>query len=119
VDPVSVYWSDCRCILAVGLGVAIGAGIAFGPAFGLAFGFTAGLTAGLGPAMQLTMSQLAWWLRGRRVLFLPLLQTALDRQVLRQAGAVYQFRHAALQDVLKTQWTTPGQGALSVPRSRN
>jgi hypothetical protein len=29
-------------------------------------------------------------------------QTALDRQVLRQAGAVYQFRHAALQGLLAT-----------------
>ncbi|HET9654969.1 MAG TPA: hypothetical protein VFP72_06430 [Kineosporiaceae bacterium] len=27
-----------------------------------------------------------------------LLQTALDRQVLRQAGVVYQFRHAGLED---------------------
>jgi hypothetical protein len=34
--------------------------------------------------------------------FLPLLETALDRQVLRQAGTVYQFRHAALQDLLAT-----------------
>jgi hypothetical protein len=31
---------------------------------------------------------------------MPLLQVASDRQVLRQAGAVYQFRHAALQDLL-------------------
>jgi hypothetical protein len=33
-----------------------------------------------------------------RAHFLHLLEDALDRQVLRQAGAVYQFRHAALQD---------------------
>jgi hypothetical protein len=32
-----------------------------------------------------------------------LLQTALHKQVLRQAGAVYQFRHAALQDHLATR----------------
>jgi hypothetical protein len=31
---------------------------------------------------------------------MPLLQTAAQRQILRQAGAVYQFRHAALQDLL-------------------
>jgi hypothetical protein len=31
---------------------------------------------------------------------MPLLETALDRQVLRQVGAIYQFRHAALQDLL-------------------
>ena len=46
------------------------------------------------------MAQVIWRLTGRPVRFLPLLQTALDRQVLRQAGAVYQFRHAALQDLL-------------------
>jgi hypothetical protein len=39
-------------------------------------------------------------LRRRRVRFLPLLEDALRRQVLRQAGAVYQFRHAELQDRL-------------------
>jgi hypothetical protein len=37
---------------------------------------------------------------GRRVRFVPLLEDALRRQVLRQAGAVYQFRHAELQDRL-------------------
>jgi hypothetical protein len=35
-----------------------------------------------------------------------LLHTSLDRQVLRQAGAVYQFRHAALQDLLAAQAST-------------
>ena len=46
------------------------------------------------------MVELVWRLRGQRVRFVSLLQTALDRQVLRQAGAVYQFRHAALHDLL-------------------
>jgi hypothetical protein len=37
--------------------------------------------------------------RGRWHL-LPLLQDACDRQILRRAGTVYQFRHATLQDRL-------------------
>jgi hypothetical protein len=35
--------------------------------------------------------------RRNRIDFLGLLEDAFDRQVLRQAGAAYQFRHAALQ----------------------
>src|SRR5262249_62072729 len=83
-----------------------------GLAAGLTFRPTAGLTVGLaivlpgGPAVQLAVVQVSWALRGRRVRFLPLLQTALKRQVLRQAGAVYQFRHAALQDLLAAQGIT-------------
>jgi hypothetical protein len=59
-------------------------------------------------------------LRGRRVRFLPLLQTALDRQVLRQAGAVYQFRHAALQDLLARPEgaTGPGPAPRVAPTAR-
>ena len=49
---------------------------------------------------QLTAAEMTWGLRGQRVRFLPLLQTALQQQVLRQVGSVYQFRHAALQDLL-------------------
>ena len=37
--------------------------------------------------------------------FLLLLEEALGRQVLRQAGAVYQFRHAVLQDRLARMFT--------------
>ena len=39
----------------------------------------------------------------RRVRFMQLLETGVARQVLRQAGAVYQFRHADLQDRLAEQ----------------
>jgi len=61
--------------------------------------------------------EVMWALRGRRVRFVPLLQTALDRQVLRQAGAVYQFRHAALQDLLARPEGSPNlQRALSTDR---
>jgi hypothetical protein len=43
-----------------------------------------------------------WSLDGRRAHFMSLLEDALAKQVLRQAGAVYQFRHAQLQDLLSS-----------------
>lgn len=46
--------------------------------------------------------------------FLPLLETALERQVLRQAGAVHQFRHAERQDRLATLYRS-GHLALTPP----
>src|SRR5262249_21963769 len=61
--------------------------------------FTGGPTE---PFLQLVMTELIWKLRLQRVRFIPLLETAVDRQVLRRAGAVYQFRHAALQDLIAT-----------------
>jgi hypothetical protein len=57
--------------------------------------FTAWLGAGQVPLIHLAQLVLV---PGRgRVSFRRLLDEASDRQVLRQAGAVYQFRHAALQ----------------------
>jgi hypothetical protein len=55
-------------------------------------------------ASSLRFTQIALRLKGRRVRFMPLLETALERQVLRQAGAVYQFRHADLQDRLAERY---------------
>jgi hypothetical protein len=49
----------------------------------------------------------------RRARFIRLLEDATDRQVLRQAGAVYQFRHAELQDHLDRQTTTNAAPARS------
>jgi len=49
--------------------------------------------------LGLTQVVFALRLRGR-VRFMRVCEDALDRQVLRQAGAVYQFRHAELQDHL-------------------
>jgi hypothetical protein len=69
---------------------------------GLASGLVSGFRAGAAPSLLFT--ELALWPRGRRVRFMPLLETALARQVLRQAGAVYQFRHADLQDRLADQY---------------
>ena len=81
-------------------------GLALGSAFGLALGLVNGLVGGFraGAASSLLFTELALWLRGRRLRFMPLLESALDRQVLRQAGAVYQFRHADLQDRLADRY---------------
>ena len=62
--------------------------------FGLGFGF------GDAAVAELFLAEVVLAAGGRRVRFMRLLQTASDRQVLRQAGAVYQFRHADLQDRL-------------------
>jgi hypothetical protein len=81
-------------------------GLATGLALGLTLGLVSGLVSGLraGAAPLLLFTELALWLRGRRVRFMPFLERALDRQVLRQAGAVYQFRHADLQERLAEQY---------------
>jgi len=64
-------------------------------AFGLAFG----LTSGSMPTVSFTELVLATTGAGR-VKFMRVLEDAHHRQVLRQAGAVYQFRHAELQNHL-------------------
>jgi hypothetical protein len=120
-SALEVYRTDLRCTLAVGLvaGLPSGlAGLVFGlPGLisgsakaevglaGLMLGLAVGFVGGLGPALRLTVVEVLWGLRLRRVRFMPLLQAALHRQVLRQAGAVYQFRHAALQDLLAADAT--------------
>jgi uncharacterized membrane protein YphA (DoxX/SURF4 family) len=62
---------------------------------GLVTWFIAWLGAGQVPLINLT--QLILWPRHGYVSFERLLKEALDHQLLRQAGAVYQFRHAAFQ----------------------
>lgn len=133
--PAETYRADLRRTIAVGLtlgltfGLAVGltVGLAVGLTFGLTFGFVGGLTFGLlgltfglaaasGPALELAKAELVLRLRGQRVRFMPLLETALERQVLRQAGAVYQFRHAALQDLLAEASPTDSAVQAAVPR---
>ncbi len=83
------------------------------PLFGLAFGLVGGVGGAVGFALALT----AWgqWVVFARV-WLPLtgrlpfavhafLDDAYRRGVLRRAGAVYQFRHARLQDHLANRCT--------------
>ena len=75
--------------------------IMIGIGIGLVLVVGKALALGLGPAAKLKIAEASLLLRGHgRIRFMPLLETALQRQVLRQAGAVYQFRHAALQDHL-------------------
>ncbi|KUL43842.1 hypothetical protein ADL22_13260 [Streptomyces sp. NRRL F-4489] len=82
-----------------------------------------GLISGLGGALGYTFSLTSWgqWTVFAR-LWLPLtgrlpwsvltfLEDAYHRGVLRQAGAVYQFRHARLQHHLARAYRTPAGGA--------
>ncbi|MFY1668998.1 NACHT domain-containing protein [Plantactinospora sp. WMMB334] len=71
------------------------------PVFVTTFAITA-----KGPSRTLAVAEIILALRGRRVKFMTLLQKAHDRQVLRQAGPVYQFRHALLQEMLKREGAT-------------
>jgi hypothetical protein len=81
-------------------------GLEHGLLVGLPVGFVVGLVVGLsgGASSSLLFTEIALWLRGQWVRFMPLIESALDRQVLRQAGAVYQFRHADLQDRLAERY---------------
>ena len=85
--------------LVSGLAVGLAFGLAFGLAVGLAVGLAGGLTKGSVPKVGLTEYVLAVTGAGR-VKFMKVLEDAHRRQVLRQAGAVYQFRHADLQEHL-------------------
>jgi len=114
-SPATTYRTDLSSGLIAGLTAGLAGGLAVGLAsgleFGASFGFETAVVIGLSaelangflsaqvPLVKLTELVLACQGSGR-VHFLNLLEGTLDRQVLRQAGAVYQFRHAALQDRL-------------------
>jgi hypothetical protein len=99
--------------LAAGLAFVLGFGhdfvLAFGRAFGLALGLAFGLAGGL---MFVLMSSVWWrfemarvWWCGHRWLpwhTMAFLSDAHRRGILRQAGGVWQFRHALLRDRLAT-----------------
>jgi hypothetical protein len=130
-SPIEVYRSDWRHTVVRGLTSAIIGGVLIGFLTGLTRGLMSGLVVGIvgglnvglpiglatkfGPAAQLNTMELVWALRGRRVRFLPLLQDALDKQVLRQVGAIYQFRHAALQDLLANLDGHPAEPSDGAP----
>lgn len=94
------------------LGYAVMVGVLHGPRLGFAYGLSYGLVLGLAGSLG-AASLTAWgvwmvfgrvWLpaNGRLPWKLPeFLEDAYRRGVLRRAGAVYQFRHAHLQDHLK------------------
>ena len=111
-NPSEIYRRDLQCAAVIVSGLCVGGGLVGGLVFGthgelmgglvggFGLGLAIGLGSGFGPVIKLAWTERIWTLGGSTVRFIPLLQTALDRQVLRQAGAVYQFRHAALQDLL-------------------
>ena len=95
--------------LVCAVGFAVMAGFLHGPSYGSLVGLAYGLVLGFGVGLGVTLGLTAWgqWLALARV-WLPLhrrlpwaliafLDDACRRGVLRQAGAVYQFRHARLQ----------------------
>jgi hypothetical protein len=95
-------------MLAGGLVFGLAGGLVFGLVFGLAGGLTTGLAGGLVYGPGLSMRRTAWpsymftrgWLALHRQLPGPLMSFLADAHkqgVLRQAGAVYQFRHIELQ----------------------
>jgi hypothetical protein len=130
-SPLEVYRRDFRRTIVF----ALAAGIFFGllaSVWGLVYALDEGLKSGLvgsvflgilggilgsilgvlgfgfGTAAELLLMERLGVLRDSPARFMSLLQVAHDRQVLRQVGAVYQFRHAALQDLLASSTATHG-----------
>jgi hypothetical protein len=97
-DPVAQAFSGPTAGLIAGLG--------FGLAAGAAALLISWVMSGRIPLLKLTELLLIPRHRSR-VKFIPLLEDASGRQVLRQAGAVYQFRHAALQSRLAAMYHQP------------
>ncbi|MER7177909.1 NACHT domain-containing protein [Streptomyces hyaluromycini] len=123
--------------LVFGLGAGFAQGTVDGPAWGSLVGLGFGLEAAFGGGLAYGLSFTTWgqWVALVRI-WLPLtgqlpwrliafLDDACERNVLRQAGAVYQFRHAQLQDHLTQVFLTgrdgrdrrPVDSAESMPRS--
>jgi hypothetical protein len=121
VTPADSYHTSLSINLVFGPLLGLGVGSVVGLMVGLGAGPSAGAEVGLvvGPLIAflgfLNVGYLPWLkaaeliLTARtrhRVRFMPLFEEALDRQVLRQAGMVYQFRHAELQDYLAARHQT-------------
>ena len=108
----STYWTLGAVF---GLLGGLGGGLFSAVLGGLAFGLGGGLLAGLGLGLWYSNTEAAWgrfvlaryWLALRRRLPWRLMGFLADahkqRGVLRQAGAVYQFRHVDLQRRLATR----------------
>ncbi|MER7396509.1 NACHT domain-containing protein [Streptomyces sp. NPDC000151] len=121
--------------LVFGIPAGIGVGLMDSPAPGLGEGLVVGLLAGLVFAVEAAfaggfgygLSFTAWgqWVALSRI-WLPLtgrlpwalisfLDDACERGVLRQAGAVYQFRHAELRDHLAQTYSAREQQRTNTP----
>jgi hypothetical protein len=122
--PLESWRNDRVFGLVTGLVFGLAAGVAFALAFwltlgpieapvlGLVTGLTVGLTYGI-TSSTTWAATLAWHLQLQRfhhiiptVRLLPFLEDARQRGVLRTVGAIYQFRHATLQDHLTDQQPT-------------
>ena len=107
VGPQAVLAQDRGTFWLVGilgaLSFGLGAWVAVRPSVGLAGGLTVGLVAACVQASWGAFVITRSWLAMRRQISWPLmgfLDDAHRRGVLRQAGAIYQFRHDELQDHL-------------------
>jgi hypothetical protein len=102
----AVGWWDDSVGWREALDRGLATGVWLGACTGLWIGVAVELWAGFAQsaACRLLFAEVALSLRGRPVRFMPLLERALGKQVLRQAGAVYQFRHADLQDRLAERY---------------
>ncbi|MFD9512083.1 NACHT domain-containing protein [Streptomyces mirabilis] len=112
--------------LAIGLVITFAGSIEGGPVLGLRYGCAIGAALGwllgLGPAVVLRLTPFVADRRlslGHRS-FTRHLRTAHQLKVIRQAGVIYQFRHAALQTHLRRRYlaaTATGQHPVDAPDS--
>lgn len=112
--PSTEYRHNRRASTVFALGAGLMSGLYVGPllfgVYNFAAGFVAGILLGLfvsaqfglrNPAPLVILAQFVLALtRAGRISFARLLDDAHKRQILRQAGAVYQFRHSELQKYL-------------------
>jgi hypothetical protein len=121
-SPKAVLAQDRRAALLLVLAGGVVGGTAFGAGIaavaGVVLGVAAGVVAGAGLGLWLSTSQAMWpyylltvgWLAFSRRLprsLMGFLADAHQRGVLRQVGAVYQFRHIELQHRLATKPSQP------------
>lgn len=112
IDRQNVVFHLLAWALVIGLGAGLLNGIVYGPLRGLEVGTVFGLESAFGAGLGYGLSLTAWgqWVALSRI-WLPLtgrlpwaliafLDDAHQRGVLRQSGAVYQFRHARIQSHL-------------------
>jgi hypothetical protein len=105
-----------------GHGSGAGFGLSVGLAYGLGFGLSVGLVYGI-TSSETWSTFLAWRFQLQRSShvsvsgLVPFLEDARDRGVLRTVGAVYQFRHATLQDQLAQQATASPAMSLAAQRT--
>jgi len=112
--PSTEYRHNRRTSTVFALGIGLVFGLFFGIPAGTLYGFASGLWAGIltgltigsqiglkSPALLVALAQFVLAITGGGwVSFMRLLEDAHHCQVLRQAGAVYQFRHADFQEYL-------------------